>query len=236
MASVTVTGVTDTTASIEISGLNTYWFQKQAYFYYGEISYRPNPDVKTFVVPESGIYQYTYTGLSPNTSYIFAVDVYYMQSGEYVREAELEGSFSTTGGGGGGNPHFNAYDTGSNIYVYAYDLQGVSYDYIYYSIASTSHSESHVVNSGPYTFENVPSGTYTVEALYVYNNVSHRIYTPGGSSYVTVTVSGGGGSGGYVWIYTGSAWTRAKPYIYTGSAWVPATPYIYTGSTWKPTT
>lgn len=236
MASVTVTGVTDTTASIEITGLDIYYFQKRLTFYCGEIAYSVW-DTATFTVPESGKYSYTYTGLSPNTSYIFAVYIEEMRSGIYEYEAEVDGSFSTSGGGGGGgSPHFNAYDTGSNIYVYAYDLQGVSYDYIYYSIASTSHSESHVVNSGPYTFENVPSGTYTVEALYVYNNVSHRIYTPGGSSYVTVTVSGGGGGNGYVYIYTGSAWVRAKPYIYTGSAWVPTTPYIYTGSTWKPTT
>ena len=194
MAYVSVIDVTDTTATIEITGLDTSYFQKRATFYWGEISYS-NSDIKTFTVSSSGSYQYTYTGLSQSTSYIFAVYIESMQGGTYYYEDEVDGSFATSGGGGGGEPRFIAYATNNNtdIYVNAYDMWTVDYDYIDYEISSGSYTDSYRVSSGSHTFEGVPSGTYTVEAWYIYNNRPYRIYSSEDESYITVVIGGGGG-------------------------------------------
>ena len=64
-----------------------------------------------------------------------------------------------------------------------------------------------------------------------------RMYQTSGSGSVTLyVVPPSQQTGGYVYIYTGSSWVRAKPYIYTGSTWVSAAAYVFDGSTWKPTT
>lgn len=143
-------------------------------------------------------YTYTYEGLSPNTTYRFQIDFW-----DYRTVVDsISGNFTTkSGGGGGGQPRFIAYATNNNsdIYVNAYDLWTVNYDYVDYEISSGSYTDSYrAQSSGSHTFEGVPAGTYTVEVWYIYNNRPYRIYTPEGDSSVTVTIGGGGGGGGWV--------------------------------------
>ena len=112
MAYVSVTGWTETTASIEITGLDTTYFQKRFTFYWGESSYSDS-HTETGLVGSGGTYSYTYTGLTPGTYYVFGVYIESMQGGSYYYEDEVEGDFTTSGGGGGGGWSLSTYDLGS---------------------------------------------------------------------------------------------------------------------------
>lgn len=241
MASVTVTNVTDTTATIELSNLNTYWFQKRFTFYWGEISYS-NSDIVTSAIPEGGTYSYTYTGLSPNTSYIFGVYIEAMQSGTYYYEEQVNGNFTTSGGGGGSSTTYTVSTSGNNVIIDLYNTDPY-YDVYFYLYDSPSSSTSIrdsglVMDTATYQFSGLSNGTYYVEVKYQkYGTSTWTFLQNRNTGYTRSPITVGGSpvtTGGYVYIFTGSEWKKAKPYIFDGSQWKPASPYIFNGSQWKP--
>ena len=78
--------------------------------------------------------------------------------------------------------------------------------------------------------------TYSVDANTTYY-LWLRMYDASSSGSVTLYVDppAAPSVGGYVWVFTGSGWQKAKPYVFTGSGWQVAIPYIFDGSTWKTT-
>lgn len=147
-------------------------------------------------------YTYTYTGLSPNTSYNFEVAVYTDEGGGWRERYSITGSFTTeSGGGGGDNPYFDALiQGGTDIYVVVrnppHDLRSVSY-----GIWSDSYNDSFDSSGGSHTFKNLPDGEYRVTASYIddYGDV-HILYSEDGYRAIFLTIGGGGG--GENWRYT----------------------------------
>ena len=86
---------------------------------------------------------------------------------------QFEKVIEVGGGGGGTDPYFTATgsNTNSTITITVSDLQDTDYDYLYFWVSSSIYSS--YTNINPYTFYDVPDGTYNVRAYYVKNNIEY---------------------------------------------------------------
>ena len=200
--------------------------------------------------PNSGFGMYcTIEGLSPNTSYSLEIIAFHYYNGLYQPDPGTDENFATitisTSGSGpspGNTPTYRAYESNGNLEIDIINAgSGCEIStYLFNSPSSQSYIDRHLNLLQSYdTYSGLSNGTYYVEVDYRDNDTNWTtIYNNNGQIRAQVVIRGGSPStdDGYVYIYTGSQWRKAKPYIFNGVSWKPATAYVFNGSTWKKTT
>ena len=188
---------TSTTAEVTFYRMwaDGYSSDKSIYVYLGNRLVE-NVDVDFTWVTD---WTYTYTGLDSDTYYDFSIDVYTDEGDGWRFRYTVSGDFTTESGGGGGgdDPYFAAEGDGSagTIYVEVINSREIpSSARFYFTIDSGSYNDWYYGIADYKTFTGVPSGTYTVRAVYEYNGRDYTIYASNGrDDYITVELDGGGG-------------------------------------------
>lgn len=105
------------------------------------------------------------------------------------------------------------YSSGVNTTIYSSADNGYLETVNTKTVSELSYDVPYAINVGYSTSSDPSSGVTWI-----------------GAQYFTLTAPQ---VGGYVYIFNGSRWVRAKPYIFNGNRWMPATPYIFDGSRWR---
>ena len=226
---VSVTNITSTTATVVISNMNSYYTDKQ-------ITLSINGDSSTFEATVGTYYQYDLARLSSNTTYTVIVAVRYWVPGDGWNSDGFDTATFTTDGEQI-YPTYTAYASGNQIIFNVFDGSGYYLRYFTrLSGESATTDDSGKITQTSYITPPLEYSTqYAVNVGYSTSPIESDGVEWIGTSYIT-TDSAPVGDGGYVYIFTGSIWRRAKPYIFTGSRWAPASVYIFTGSRWQKTT
>lgn len=246
--SITQTDSTQTTVTIWLQGMDIN-YPRKALEVYIDGSFHDDYQTNN---SGFGLY-YTVENLNANTSYSLEIRVFCYKNNDWYADPDSSSNVVattiSTSGGSGPQPPGPSTDgyfiitehTNGRLTVQIKRLSGLTFGYDLFDSPDSSAAiqSSPDTSSTEYTFTNLSQGTYYVEALYQDGINWVRIESDSGNLRQRVDVSGGSGptptGDGYVYIYTGSRWAKAKPYIYTGpiNGWQSATPYIYTGSVWK---
>jgi len=209
MAYVTVTNTTATTATVLVSGMNTSYPYKQIAFM---ICLASESELRTdYIVGADdygyycgdGTYEYTYTGLDPDTAYSYRVSIAYRTSIGHFEEEEwgIDGGFTTESGGSTDNPFYDFNYIDGNDYVTVYVSNSAGY-YIRYTLEDDAGNT--IFDSDDYfrtqntsqVISNLVSGTkYWIRVGYSSTRTGSVTWMDGptGGTWASFTATGGGG-------------------------------------------
>lgn len=226
MAYVTVTNTTATTATVLVSGMNTNYPYKQITFM---ICLASESELRTdYVVGADdygyycgdGTYEYTYTGLDPDTAYSYRVSIGYRTSIGNFEEEEwgIDGNFTTESGGSTEYPFYDYNYTDGNDYVTIYVSNSSGY-YIRYTLEDDAGNS--IFDSDNYyrtqntsqVISNLVSGTkYWIRVGYSSTSTGSVTWMDGptGNTWTSFTATGGGGGSWH--LYEESAGTVSSSF------------------------